>query len=314
MDKEVRPCDLTQRIVNLCEVVSDAGTSTSCEVGRAKEDQRRPSTKMDQLRAMVQETSRQVGTAIGQVKVASQCYPPAKDSGATNYKADWFTQLKLTEPTKPYFDISDSGPTGKLLGHSDPGNVQDVHEHSNTLRPSSPRSPTCLSARSAFAKSSELYDFVESFPASTPSSPQSSKNSSAGSSVSSSKDLPTWPSTWMQSAVAAFAKPQDSSHTPPRPSSAVVALGKSQEISSSTDSCQVACQRDCNLDEEVSRWQPLIPTMKNGRRSSRELSSRSRRLLRPLPVHSRLSTRQRSGKSSSRAPRWKLLWGDDLPH
>merc|ERR1712137_1015581 len=228
------------------------------------EGQRRPVTKMDHLRAMVQETSRQVGSAIGQVK-GSHCCLPAKDSGATNQKLDWFTQLKLTEPMKPYFDMSGSGSSTKLLGHSDPGNVQEVHENSNilhppsprspmycsaraalvksqevheyinTLHPSSPRSPMYCSARAALVKSQDFYDFIEPSLASVASSPISPKFSSAGSSVSSSRDLPPRPK-WMNSAVSTLATPQDTPHRSPRRSSTVAALVKSQDLSSSTNS------------------------------------------------------------------------------
>merc|ERR1712137_478197 len=198
------------------------------------EGQRRPVTKMDHLRAMVQETSRQVGSAIGQVK-GSHCCLPAKDSGATNQKLDWFTQLKLTEPMKPYFDMSGSGSTTKLLGHSDPGNVQEVHENNNILHPSSPRSPMYCSARAALVKSQEFHDFIEPSLASVASSPISPKFSSAGSSVSSSRDLPPRPK-WMNSAVSTLATPQDTPHRSPRRSSTVAALVKSQDLSSSTNS------------------------------------------------------------------------------
>merc|ERR1712137_862719 len=84
LEMVARPCDSSQRVVNLCEAASDGGTPASREVDRVKEDQRRPHTKMDQLRTMVQETSRHVGTVICQVKGVTQCSSPAKDSGATN--------------------------------------------------------------------------------------------------------------------------------------------------------------------------------------------------------------------------------------
>jgi len=193
-EQDVRPCELTQRFVNLCDAFSDGETSASSEVDIMKEELRRPGTKMDQLRAMVQETSRQVGSAIGHVKGSHDCCLPAKDSGVSYHKADWFTQLKLTEPTKPYVDMSGSGSTPRLMGHTDPGNAQDVYEHIYPSHPSSTRSPMYCSARAALAKSQDLCDYMEPSLASIPSSPVSSKHSSAGCSVSSSRGLPPRPS------------------------------------------------------------------------------------------------------------------------
>jgi len=259
-------CALSQNNVNLCEAASDGGTSASCETDRVTEDQRRPCTKMDQLRAMVQETSRQVGTAIGQVKGVTQCSLPAKDSGATNH----FTQLKLLEPMRPYFKMSDSGSTATLLGHDDPGSAWDVHERSNMLRPSSPTPPMCL--------------------------PKSSKRSSARASVSPKK------SKWKR-AGGTWVKSQELSRRSPKRTSGALALVESQDMSLSTNSRVVACQQNCTIDEQAPRGQ-FKATLKNGRRSSRAPTSRSTRLSKLSPVSlPQLSIRERSGKSSSKAPR-----------
>merc|ERR1712007_23770 len=190
------------------------------------------------------------------------------------------------------------GSTATLLGHNDPGSARGIHEHSNTLRPCSPRSPTCHSARSVLAKSQDLNDFAEPSPTSMPSSPKSSKHSGVGSSVS------PRPSKWKR-AMAVLAKPQESSHDSLKHTSAAPTLVRSQDMSLSTNSPQVACQKDCTIDEHARRGQPLKATLIIGHRSSRGLSSRSRRLARLPSV--------RSGKSSSKAPRRKLFWGDEIP-
>merc|ERR1712007_185371 len=122
--------------------------------------------------------------------------------------------------------------------------------------------------------SQEFHDFME------PSSP-----TSAGSSLSSLYDKQ---SKWMR----------ESSHRSLTRTSAVAALIKAQDMSSSTNSRQVACERGCTMDGQAPRWPPLKATLKNGCRGSRGY----------------LDQGNCSDKSSSRVPRWKLLWGDDDLH
>jgi len=241
-EKTLRSCDLTPRVLNFSEAASDSGIFTSCGPNQTKDKQRKPGTKLDQLRAMVKETSRQVGTAINQVTVATQSSPPAKDLGATNCKVDWFSQRKFKEPIKPHFNMCDSGCTAQLVGHSDPGNFQHVHEHSTPLCPFSPKS-SMFSSR----KSKDLSDSREPSSTVLPGTPKSTESVE-------SKGFATQA---VPHAATVLAKPLE----PPNRSwtSAVTTMVKTQHLLSLTSLQPLTLQIDCAIDGRERNWQPRKP-------------------------------------------------------
>merc|ERR1712007_222470 len=177
------------------------------------------------------ETSRSVGTAINQVTGATQCSPPAKDSGATNCKVDWFSQRKLKEPIKPHFNTCDSGSTAKLVGHRDLGNVRHVHEHNNTLCPFSPRS-----SMFSWRKSQELSDSREPCPTSLPRTPKSTE----------SVELKGFATQAVPHATTGLAKSLEPPNRSRTCSSAEATMVKTQDMLSLTSLQRFAFQMDCH--------------------------------------------------------------------
>jgi len=228
----------TPRVLNFSEAASDGGTFTSCEPNQTKDKHRKPGTKLSQLRALVQETSRQVGTAINHVTGATQCSPLAKDSGATNCKVDWFSQRKLKEPQRPNFNMCDSGSTAKVVGHSDPGNARHVHEHNITLCPFSPRS-SMFSPR----KLQELSDSREQCSTTLPRTQKSTE----------SVEFKGFATQAVPHATTVLAKPLEPPSRSRTCSSAAATMVKTQEMLSLTSLQRFAFQMDCAIDRRAQR-------------------------------------------------------------